>query len=97
MASIISRENGTKYIQATINKRRCSVWLGETSQRNAERVRDKIEELVKFRRLNQTMTLEVAAWVAKLPNELASRLAELNLIDPPNHVAMPTLVEFVDR
>ena len=73
------------------------MWLGETSDRNAERVRDKIEELVKFRRLNQTMTLEVAAWVAKLPDELANRLAELNLIDPPNNVAMPTLVEFVDR
>ena len=51
MASIISRQNGTKYIQATINKRRCSVWLGEVSQRNAERFRDKIEELVKVRSL----------------------------------------------
>ena len=95
MASIISRENGTKYIQATINKRRCSVWLGETSQRNAERVRDKIEELVKVRSLGLPIPQDVAAWAGKVSDEVASRLAELNLIEPRVPVAVVTVGEFL--
>ena len=95
MASIISRENGTKYIQATINKRRCSVWLGEVSQRNAERVRDKIEELVKVRSLGLPIPQDVAAWAGKVSDEVASRLAELNLIEPRVPVAVVTVGEFL--
>ena len=81
MALIIIREDGTKYIQVTISKRRCSVCLGEISQRDAERVRDKIEKLVKVRSLGLSIPREVAAWVGKLSDEVASRLAELNLIE----------------
>ena len=95
MASIISRENGTKYIQATINKRRCSVWLGEVSQRNAERVRDKIEELVKVRSLGLPIPQDVAAWASKVSDEVASRLAELNLIEPRVPVVVVTVGEFL--
>ncbi len=95
MASIISRENGTKYIQATINKRRCSVWLGEVSQRNAERFRDKIEELVKVRSLGLPIPQDVATWASKVSDELASRLAELNLIEPRVPMVVVTVGEFL--
>ena len=95
MASIIARENGTKYVQLTINKRRCSVWLGEVSQRNAERFRDKIEELAKARSLGLTLPQDVAAWVGKLSEELASRLAELDLIEPKAPKAMVSIGEFL--
>ncbi len=95
MASIISRENGTKYIQLTINKRRCSVWLGEVSQRNAERFRDKIEELAKARSLGLSLPQDVAAWVGKLSEELASRLAELDLIEPIAPKAVVSIGEFL--
>ena len=95
MASIISRENGTKYIQATINKRRCSVWLGEVSQRNAERFRDKIEELVKVRSLGLPIPQDVAAWASKVSDEVASRLAELKLIKPRVPAEVVTVGEFL--
>ena len=95
MASIISRENGTKYIQVTINKRRCSVWLGEVSQRNAGRFRDKIEELVKVRSLGLPMPQDVATWASKVDDEVASRLAELNLIEPRVPMVVVTVGEFL--
>jgi len=95
MASIITRANGTKYIQATINRRRCSVWLGEVSQRNAERFRDKIEELVKVRSLGLPIPQDVAAWASKVSDEVASRLAELKLIEPRVPVAVVTVGEFL--
>ena len=97
MASIISRADGKKYIQILIDKRRSSVWLGDTTQRNAERFRDKIEELVKSRSLGLSIPQDVAAWIAKLPDKMASRLVELKLIDPPQKIVIPTLVEFVDQ
>ena len=81
MASIISRPNGTKYIQVTVNKRRSSIWLGETSQRNAERVRDKIEELVKSHSLGLSIPQDVAAWVAKLPKELMLYVKNMVFLD----------------
>lgn len=81
MALIIIREDGTKYIQVTISKQRCSVHLGEISQRDAERVRDKIEKLVKVRSQGLSLPRDVAAWVSKLSDEVAGRLAELNLIE----------------
>ena len=95
MASIITRENGTRYIQATINKRRCSVWLGEVSQRNAERFRDKVEELVKARSLGLPIPQDVAAWASKVSDEVASRLAKLNLIEPRVPMELVTMGEFL--
>ena len=91
MASIITREDGTKYIQVTISKRRCSVCLGEISQRDAERVRDKIEKLVKVRSLGLSIPRDLTAWVGKLSDEVASRLAELKLIEPRVPVAVVPL------
>jgi integrase len=96
MASIVSRENGTKYIQLTnIDKKRYSIWLGEISKRDAERVRDKIEQLVRSRRLALPVPAEVETWVRKLPEELSKRLAELNLIDRVEPKAVPTVGEFL--
>ena len=95
MASIISRPNGTKYIQLTVNKRRCSVWLGEVTQRNAERFRDKIEELAKARSLGLTLPQDVAAWVGKLSEELAICLVKLNLIEPIVPQVMVSIGEFL--
>ena len=97
MASIIARPNGTKYIQITINKRRSSVWLAEVSQRNAERFRDKIEDLAKARSLGLTLPQDVAAWVGKLSAELASRLAELDLIEPPAPKLVVSIGELLDE
>lgn len=98
MALIIIREDGTKYIQVTISKQRCSVYLGEISQRDAERVRDKIEKLVKIRSLGLPIPRDVAAWVGKLSDEVASRLAELNLIEsrvPKAVVSVVTVGDFL--
>lgn len=82
MASIITRPNGTKYIQVTVNKRRSSLWLGEISERNAGRLRDKVEDLVKCQSFGLSIPQDLAAWVAKIPDDLAARLAELGLIEP---------------
>ena len=91
----ISRPNGTKYIQITVSKRRSSIWLGETSERNAERVRDKIEELVKSHSLVLSIPQDVAAWVAKIPAELQNLLIELKLIEPRIQAPIFTVKEFL--
>ena len=96
MASIITRPNGTKYIQLTnVDKKRCSVWLGAATQRDAERVRDKIEQLLKSRSLATPIPQDVAAWVEKLPEELSNRLAELKLIERTVAKAIPTVGAFL--
>lgn len=95
MASIITRPNGTKYIQVTVSKRRSSIWLGEISQRDAGRFRDKIEDLVKSHSLGLSFPQDLAAWVAKIPDELAKRLVELKLIEPRVQAPVYTIKEFL--
>ena len=98
MALIITRADGTKYIQVTISKRRCSVDLGEISQRDAERVRDKIKKLVKLQSLGLPIPQDVAAWATKLSDEVASSLAEPNLIEsrvPKAVVPLETIGDFL--
>ncbi len=82
MAMIVER-NGRRRISFYLpDGRRPSLHLGKISKRNAEGVRDRIEELLACRLSGRAMEPALAAWVAELPDRIASKLEAWELIAP---------------
>src|SRR5713101_2890526 len=96
MASISTNENGNRTIQfvAADGKRR-TVRLGKISLRLAKEFKLKVESLVAVAALGCPLDLESAAWVSKIGNDLATKLAAVGLI-PRRAMARP-LSEFLDN
>src|SRR5262249_34912151 len=96
MASISRDPNGNRSRQfvAGDGKRR-TVRLGKVTQKDAEKVKLKVEVLNAARVANLPLDNDTAAWVAGLGDALAARLAAVGLIPDRKAGVAPTLASFV--
>src|SRR5262249_19153696 len=95
MASISSEPNGRYTIQFVAGDgKRKSVRLGKVSQRTVDTIRQKVESLATAARLGSAIDHLTAAWLTKISDDLADKLADVGLI-PRRAVARP-LKEFLD-
>jgi len=94
MASISKQPNGRRSIQfmAGDGKRR-TIRLGKASQKIAESVKRRVEELNIAQITDQTIDRDTARWLTQIDDALAERLAKVGLI-PKRESAR--LAEFVD-
>ncbi|MBI5289569.1 MAG: tyrosine-type recombinase/integrase, partial [Chloroflexi bacterium] len=94
MASISAERNGRRVIQffGGDGKRR-SIRLGKASQRFAEAVKHKVENLVAASITGHALDDETARWVAALDTVMGDKLADVGLI-PKREAA--TLAAFLD-
>ena len=94
MASITRELSGRRVIQFVgADKKRRSVRLGKVSQKVAEAVKVRIEQLVSATITGHAMDDETARWIAGLDHTLRDRLAAVRLV-PRREVA--TLAAFLD-
>jgi hypothetical protein len=97
MASISVEPNGRRVIQfVALDNRRKTIRLGKVSQRVAERVQGRVEQLLAAKLTGHRVEADTARWVAKLPDALADRLARVRLIPRRERAAGTTLGAFVD-
>ena len=94
MASISREKNGRRTIQfiGADGKRR-SVRLGKVSQRHAEAIKLKVEQLAAAALSRHAIDAETARWVAKLDTDMSDKLAAVGLIPKKENA---TLQAFVD-
>ena len=82
MASLFRLADGRKRIQFYDgNGKRRSVGLGSISNRNAERIRDKVEQLVEHRVTQTPLDPSVSRWLASLDEKLHARLVKAGLAE----------------
>src|SRR5262245_30872905 len=81
MASISRDPNGRRSIQfIAADGKRKSIRLGKVTQRIADEIKVKVEALNAAAIANLSIDNETAAWVAKLGDDLAGKLARVGLI-----------------
>lgn len=102
MASIARSKNGTRRILFMApDGTRPTIRLGKVSQRAAESMKYRVEQLLEAQFLNRPMEAELAQWVVDLKPALAGRLARVGLIPKPKPrpVTMlgPFLTDFTAR
>lgn len=89
MASIANDPGGKRRILFTLpNGDRKAIRLGKVSQRTAEGIKYRVEQLVEALQFNRPMEPELAQWVKDLEPRLTKKLARVGLI--PNPEAKPT-------
>ena len=97
MASVARDRKGRRLIQFKgLNGRRETISLGRVTQRQAERVRDFIEDLRLARRSNTAPPPATAEWVGNLPAVMHERLARVGLMPPRERRDCPTLGQWLD-
>lgn len=97
MASIAKDKNGTRRVLFLApDGRRPTIRLGKVSQRAAESVKYRVEQLLEAITLNRPMETDLAQWVADLEPPLAKKLAAVGLIDGPESAARSTLQPFIE-
>lgn len=95
MASISRQPKGLRTIQfASTDGRRRSIRLGKVSQRQAEAVKIKVEQLIAFKLTGHATDDETSRWVSGLDDVLRDRIAAVGLI--PKR-ASATLGAFLDE
>ena len=108
MASLIQEQDGRRRIQFYDgNRKRRSIGLGSISERNAERIRDKVEQLVEHSVTGTPLDSEVSRWAAGLDDKLFGKLVKAGLTEarePANDQSESepdsspvTLIEFFDE
>lgn len=96
MASIANDPNGRRRILFMApDGRRPAIRLGKVSQRTAESVKYRVEQLLECKMLNRPMEPDLAQWVAKLHPRMAKRFAAVGLIAMPSESLGPTLKNFI--
>ena len=76
MASIARDKNGTRRILFVApNGKRPTIRLGKVSQRAAESIKYRVEQLLEALNLNRPMEADLAEWVKALELPLAKKLA----------------------
>ena len=96
MASIAKDKNGTRRILFVApDGRRPTIRLGKVSQRGAESIKYRVEQLLEALNLNRPMEADLAGWVTDLEPWLAKRLAAVGLIPSPEAKAAATLGPFL--
>ena len=82
MASLIQEKDGRRRIQFYDgNGKRRSVGLGSISERNAERIRDKVEQLVEHAVTGTPLDSDASRWVAGLDDKLHAKLVKARLTE----------------
>ena len=85
MASIANDPGGKKRIQfVSPDGDRKAVRLGKVSQRAAEGVKYRVEQLLECLMLKRPMEADLAGWVTDLEPRLAKKLARVGLISKPD-------------
>lgn len=94
MASITHQANGRRTVQfVDTDKRRRSVRLGKVTKAQAEAVRGYVESLLSCKVTGQSMSRNVALWVADLDETLHDRLSAVGLIEPRQHQTLHDFIE----
>lgn len=96
MASIAKDKNGCRRILFVApDGRRPTIRLGKVSQRAAEGVKYRVEQLLESLNLGRPMEADLAQWVTDLEPRLAKKLARVGLIPKPEVKAAATLGPFL--
>jgi len=96
MASIARDKNGCRRILFVApDGRRPTIRLGKVSQRTAEGVKYRVEQLLEALHYKHPVEGELAQWVTNLESALASKLAAVGLIPKPGEKAAATLGPFI--
>ncbi len=96
MASIARDKNGTRRILFVApDGRRPTIRLGKVSQRTAEGIKYRVEQLLESLQFNRSMEAELAQWVMDLEPPLAKKLAAIGLIPNPEAKPTATLAAFL--
>ena len=94
MASISKQSNGRRTIQFVWSKyKRRSIRLGKVSQRHAEAIKHRVEQLNTARVTGHAIEPDTARWLAEIDDVLADKLSQAGLI-PKRERAV--LKEFLD-
>jgi len=97
MASITKQKSGCRTIQFVgAGRRRKSIRLGKVSQRQAEAFKFRVEQLIAAQRSAVPVDAETSAWLAKLDDEMANRLAAVGLIPSRKKKGQANLGPFLD-
>ncbi|MEX0704122.1 MAG: phage integrase SAM-like domain-containing protein [Planctomycetales bacterium] len=98
MASINVEPNGRRMIQFVARDgKRKTIRLGKVSQRDAERVRTRVEQLVTATFGRHALEPDTAAWLAELDGPLREKLVRVGLAKPLEEKVGPaTLQVFLD-
>lgn len=96
MASISRDKNGCRRILFIApNGKRPTIRLGKVSQRTAEEIRRRVEQLLESIHFNRSMDAELMQWVTNLEASLAKKLARVGLIPSPENEPLATLGPFL--
>ena len=80
MASIVKDPGGKKRITFTLDGNRKTIYLGKMPLGQARGIKHRVECLVTAKTSNQPVDNDTAAWVRDLPDTLADKLANVDLI-----------------
>ena len=96
MASIAKDKNGTRRILFVApDGKRPTIRLGKVSQRTAEGIKYRVEQLLEALQFNRSMEADLVQWVTDLEPWLAKRLARVGLIPNPEPKPAASLGEFL--
>jgi integrase len=96
MASISRDKNGHRRILfMSPDGRRPTIRLGKVSQRTAEGIKYRVEQLLEALNFNRSMEADLVQWVRDLEPWLAKRLARVGLIPNPEAKPAATLEPFL--
>ena len=96
MASIARDKNGNRRIQFVApNGKRPTIRLGKVSQRSAEAVKYRVEQLLAAKLTGHAVDADTARWVAQLKPKMADKLVRVGLISKRSDTGDVTLAEHV--
>lgn len=96
MASIARDKNGTRRILFVApDGKRPTIRLGKVSQRTAEGIKYRVEQLLESLNFNRSMEADLAQWVTNLEPGLADKLARVGLIPKSEAKTAATLGPFL--
>jgi integrase len=94
MASISKDKDGTRRIQfVSMEGKRVAIRLGKVSQRAAETVKFRVEQLLAVKMTGQPLEADAAKWIGELEPKMAEKLSRAGLIDK---VTAETLGAFLE-
>jgi integrase len=96
MASIARDKNGTRRILFVApDGKRPTIRLGKVSQRTAEGIKYRVEQLLESLQFKRSMEADLAEWVIALDLVFAKKLARVGLIPDPEAKPSATLAAFL--
>tara|TARA_R110002049_G_scaffold305056_1_gene500967 strand:- start:369 stop:1778 length:1410 start_codon:yes stop_codon:yes gene_type:complete len=95
VASLITRKNGTKEIQfVDEDDKRQGVYLGKCSQRDANRAKGIVEDLITAKRVGGDVRPASQEWLAAIDDKLHGKLSKVGLVDAREATKLEA---FIDR